>query len=358
MQADIELIRQQAAQDVAAGLAGAAPIPPASSGPEAVVAAATAWVLAAIAADRKVRGACGSWRLRSWPRQAASGPRSSGEAHSTGRLPGQLHAHPPPPPPPPPPQVMALKSLQGHIWQSGFQSGALKAELFRWAGAHCPAAADADAAGDSDAADDAADPPHARPPACRARWHAPGHRRRDSPAPTRRHLRRDVPDALTEWRNAGLKTYIYSSGSRLAQRLLFGHCTAGDLRTYLHGFFDTTSGPKVRGPGGAAAACSCWALIGPPPPPPPPPSPDQPPHPAALPRRRHIQVEAASYREIALCLGVDHPSDILFATDALVEAQAAAAAGWRAVLVERPGNKPLPAGHGFRVIGSMQELLQ
>ena len=28
------------------------------------------------------------------------------------------------------------------------------------------------------------------------------------------------------------------------------------------------------------------------------------------------------------------------------------------VLVERPGNKPLPAGHGFRVIGSMQQLLQ
>jgi hypothetical protein len=40
---------------VAAGLAGAAPIPPASAGREAVVAAATAWVLAAIAADRKVR---------------------------------------------------------------------------------------------------------------------------------------------------------------------------------------------------------------------------------------------------------------------------------------------------------------
>jgi hypothetical protein len=28
---------------------------------------------------------------------------------------------------------------------------------------------------------------------------------------------RDVPDALVEWRNAGIKTYIYSSGSREAQ---------------------------------------------------------------------------------------------------------------------------------------------
>jgi hypothetical protein len=26
-----------------------------------------------------------------------------------------------------------------------------------------------------------------------------------------------VPDALVEWRNAGIKTYIYSSGSREAQ---------------------------------------------------------------------------------------------------------------------------------------------
>jgi methionine salvage enolase-phosphatase E1 len=48
---------------------------------------------------------------------------------------------------------------------------------------------------------------------------------------------------------------------------------------------------------------------------------------------------------------------VLFATDILAEAQAAAAAGWRAVLVTRPGNKPLPQDHGFRVIESMQELL-
>lgn len=36
-------------------------------------------------------------------------------------------------------------------------------------------------------------------------------------------LFRDVPDALVEWRSAGIKTYIYSSGSREAQRMLFGH---------------------------------------------------------------------------------------------------------------------------------------
>jgi methylthioribulose 1-phosphate dehydratase/enolase-phosphatase E1 len=42
----------------------------------------------------------------------------------------------------------------------------------------------------------------------------------------------------------------------------------------------------------------------------------------------------------------------------LPEAQAAQAAGWQAVLVVRPGNKPLPDGHGFRVVESMQELLK
>jgi methylthioribulose 1-phosphate dehydratase/enolase-phosphatase E1 len=48
---------------------------------------------------------------------------------------------------------------------------------------------------------------------------------------------------------------------------------------------------------------------------------------------------------------------VLFATDVLAEAQAAAAAGWRAVLVSRPGNKALPEQPGFRVIESMQQLL-
>lgn len=151
-------------------------------------------------------------------------------------------------------KTTALKALQGHIWHQGFASGELKAELFR-----------------------------------------------------------DVPDALAEWRNAGIKTYIYSSGSRQAQRDLFGHTTAGDLRPYLCGFFDTTSGPKV---------------------------------------------EAASYENIALSLGVDSPSDILFATDSMAEADAAVAAGWRVVLADRPGNKPLPAGLAFPVVQSMQQALE
>ncbi|KAI8464624.1 MAG: HAD-like domain-containing protein [Monoraphidium minutum] len=152
-------------------------------------------------------------------------------------------------------KVGPLKQLQGHVWRAGFGSGALVAQLFR-----------------------------------------------------------DVPDALAQWRNAGVKAYIYSSGSREAQRQFFGHTQVGDMRPYLCGFFDTTSGPKS---------------------------------------------EAASYREIAAALGVDaSEGEVVFATDVLSEAVAAAEAGWRPVLVAREGNKPLPEGHGFRVITSMQQLLE
>ncbi|KAF3647681.1 putative bifunctional methylthioribulose-1-phosphate dehydratase/enolase-phosphatase E1 [Capsicum annuum] len=78
------------------------------------------------------------------------------------------------------------------------------------------------------------------------------------------------------------KVYIYSSGSRLAQRLLFGYTNYGDLRKYLCGFFDTTVGNKK---------------------------------------------ETKSYHEITASLGVDHPSEILFVTDVYQEAIAAKTAG-------------------------------
>lgn len=46
-------------------------------------------------------------------------------------------------------------------------------------------------------------------------------------------LYRDVPDAIVGWRGQGIKSYIYSSGSREAQRLFFGHtqvcvCVGGE----------------------------------------------------------------------------------------------------------------------------------
>lgn len=150
-------------------------------------------------------------------------------------------------------KTTALKSLQGHIWAGGFARGELKGELFA-----------------------------------------------------------DVPDALAHWRAAGIKTYIYSSGSRAAQKDLLSCTSVGDLRPYLAGFFDTTSGPKV---------------------------------------------DSSSYRNIALSLGVDSPSELLFATDNILEAEAAAAAGWQVVLADRPGNKPLPVGHKFAVATSAHQFL-
>lgn len=78
---------------------------------------------------------------------------------------------------------------------------------------------------------------------------------------------------------------------------------------------------------------------------------------APLPSCPRPQVEAASYRNIALSLGVDSPSELLFATDNIKEAQAAAAAGWQVVLADRPGNAALPEGHGFPLASSAQQFL-
>lgn len=121
----------------------------------------------------------------------------------------------------------------------------------------------------------------------------------------------DVAPALAAWAAAGVKVYIYSSGSRRAQRDLFGHSTAGDVRNHVSAFFDTTSGAKT---------------------------------------------EAASYINIAASIGADDASSILFVTDAAAEAVAAAAAGWAVAVALRDGNAPLPAGHGFRTVTTLEGL--
>src|SRR5437667_12772650 len=54
----------------------------------------------------------------------------------------------------------------------------------------------------------------------------------------------DVPPALERWRRNQIDVRIFSSGSVLAQRLLFSTTSAGDLTRYLNGYFDTTTGPK------------------------------------------------------------------------------------------------------------------
>ena len=55
----------------------------------------------------------------------------------------------------------------------------------------------------------------------------------------------DVLPAFKRWRARGREIFIYSSGSVLAQQLLFGSTNAGDLTPFLGGYFDTAVGPKV-----------------------------------------------------------------------------------------------------------------
>jgi enolase-phosphatase E1 len=79
----------------------------------------------------------------------------------------------------------ALKSLQGKIWQEGYRTGDLRGEVYP-----------------------------------------------------------DVPVALVRWSRQGKIICIFSSGSVLAQKLLFGSTAAGDLTCFLRAYFDTTTGPK------------------------------------------------------------------------------------------------------------------
>lgn len=107
----------------------------------------------------------------------------------------------------------------------------------------------------------------------------------------------DVAPALEEWRRRGIRMRIFSSGSVLAQRLLFSHCREGDLTSYFEGFHDTTTGPKK---------------------------------------------EASSYRAIAAAFNLA-PERILFLSDVVAELDAAAAAGMTTGLIVRPGNPPAPS---------------
>jgi enolase-phosphatase E1 len=79
----------------------------------------------------------------------------------------------------------ALKSLQGKIWQDGYRTGDLRGDVYP-----------------------------------------------------------DVPPALVRWSRQGKIICIFSSGSVLAQKLIFASTAAGDLTGFLRAYFDTTTGPK------------------------------------------------------------------------------------------------------------------
>lgn len=119
----------------------------------------------------------------------------------------------------------------------------------------------------------------------------------------------DVADALRLWKEGGIRVRIFSSGSVLAQKLLFGHSDQGDLLPYFEGFHDTTTGPKQN---------------------------------------------PESYAAITAAFGL--PSEeILFLSDVTAELDAARGAGMQTGLLVRPGNRPAePNGHA--VYGSFAEL--
>lgn len=147
-------------------------------------------------------------------------------------------------------KLAALKDLQGRIWEQGYHSGELTGEVFP-----------------------------------------------------------DVPRALERWARAGVRAGIFSSGSVLAQRLLFLHSSAGDLTPYLHWHFDTGIGPKR---------------------------------------------EPTSYTRIAASLSMP-AAHVLFVSDMLPELDAARAAGMQTVMSVRPGNAPQPP-HDHRVVRSFEEI--
>ena len=130
-----------------------------------------------------------------------------------------------------------LKTLQGIIWEEGYRSGALRAPVFA-----------------------------------------------------------DVPPALECWKAAGIRLRVFSSGSVLAQKLLFAHTDHGDLTAHFEGYHDTTTGPKRQ---------------------------------------------AQSYAAIADAFGLA-AEDVLYLSDIVEELDAAGGAGMQTGLLDRPGNHPQP----------------
>jgi enolase-phosphatase E1 len=129
----------------------------------------------------------------------------------------------------------ALKSLQGKIWEQGYNDGRLHSPVFA-----------------------------------------------------------DVRPAIEGWVEMGVSVNIFSSGSVLAQKLLFSHTDAGDLTKFIDRYFDTGVGKKNN---------------------------------------------SESYRIIAEALSMA-ADKILFVSDVIIELNAAAEAGMRTALCLRPGNAP------------------
>jgi len=144
-----------------------------------------------------------------------------------------------------------LKSLQGKIWEAGYCSGELQSKLFE-----------------------------------------------------------DVPLAFERWKVQGKRIAIFSSGSVLAQKLIFKYSNFGDLSPFISNYFDTNIGGKK---------------------------------------------EAESYAKIARELKFE-PHEILFASDVSAELDAADEAGFQTVISIREGNGVVQKPINHDAVASFSDL--
>ena len=145
-----------------------------------------------------------------------------------------------------------LKSIQGKIWQAGYESGELESKVFG-----------------------------------------------------------DVPKAFEKWKAEDKRIAIYSSGSVLAQKLIFKYSNFGDLTGYISDYFDTNVGHKR---------------------------------------------ETESYVKIAYALN-HPPKRLAFISDISAELDASKTAGYETFLVIREGNAPVKNQTKHRAIHSFDEIL-
>ncbi len=145
-----------------------------------------------------------------------------------------------------------LKTLQGKIWQRGYESGELESVMFA-----------------------------------------------------------DIPTAFEKWKSENKMIAIYSSGSILAQKLIFKYSNFGDLTNYISDYFDTNTGHKR---------------------------------------------EAESYVKIAHALN-HPPKRLAFVSDISAELDAAKNAGYETFLSIRKGNAPVQNQTKHRAIHSFDEIL-
>lgn len=144
-----------------------------------------------------------------------------------------------------------LKTIQGRIWQQGYEEGELLSEVFD-----------------------------------------------------------DVPRAFERWTSSGLAIAIYSSGSTLAQQLLFRYTSSGDLTKFIDHYLDTRIGGKR---------------------------------------------ERESYLRIATSMGASSQT-IMFVSDVEAELEAAHSAGLETALSVRPGNAPIAEPYPWKVVISFDDL--